>query len=133
MDCREYREAHPGEPEGAREHLESCAECRSFRRTWDLIREYPSIEAGPGFSGGLRRKLAPSILRFAAPLAAAAAALMVAVLFYLLPVAGTGLPEGITDEQREIAENLDLLENLELLRALEFVSDGPALFPESPR
>lgn len=133
MDCRGYREAHPEEPEGAREHAESCADCRSFRRTWDLIGEYPPIEAGPGFSRGIRRKLVSPVLRFAAPLAAAAAALMVAALLYLLPSAGPGLPEGITDEQREIAENLDLLENLELLKALEFVSDGAAPFLESPR
>jgi len=133
MDCREYREAHPEEPEAAREHLESCADCRSFRRTWDLIREYPAIEAGPEFSRGLRRRLAPSILRFAAPLAAAAAALLVAVVLTFAPAPGAGGPEGITDEQREIAENLDLLENLELLRALEFVSDGATPFLENPR
>jgi hypothetical protein len=133
MDCREYREAHPEEPEAARAHLESCPDCRSFRRTWDLIREYPSIEAGPGFVKGVRGKLSPSILRFAAPLAAMAAALLVAVVLYFLPVAGTGTPEVITDEQREIAENLELLENLDLLKALEFVADGTSPFLENPK
>ena len=133
MDCREYREAHPGETEEARAHMESCADCRSFRRTWDLLREYPSLEPGPSFLKGVRAKLAPSILRFAAPLGAMAAALLVAVVLYFRPGPVSGPPEGVTEEQRELADNLDLLENMDLLRALEFVGDSVSPLMENPK
>ena len=133
MECREYREGHPAEPEEARAHLESCPDCRSFRRTWDLIREYPAIEPGPGFARGLRSKIAPPILKFGAPIAAMAAALMVAVVLFLVMGPGADTPETLTEEQRELAENLELLENLDLLRALEFVGDGVSPILENPK
>jgi len=132
MECREYREAHPDETGEAQAHLDSCADCRSFRRTWDLIREYPPIEPGPSFAQGVRSKLAPPILRFAAPLAAVAAALLVAVVLFVLPSTAPP-PEMVTEEQRELAENLDLLENMDLLRALEFVGDSASPFLENPK
>lgn len=133
MDCRTYRENHPGEGEESREHLRSCADCRTFRRTWELLREYPPVEPGPGFLRGIRARLAPAVLRFAVPLAAAAAALLVAGVLHLRPSPGpagmSGLPP---DEQKELAENLDLLQNLELLRALEFVGDFPPPLGDNP-
>ncbi len=133
MDCEEYRRAHPAESGEAREHLESCPGCRSFRRAWEIIGEYPEAEPRPDFMRGLRAKLTPLILRFAAPLAAAAAALLVAVVLHLRPADVGRRPEAITEEQRELAENLDLLENIDLLRALEFVGDSVSPFMENPK
>ncbi len=133
MDCWKYRDEHPAETEEARGHLEACADCRSFRRTWDLIREYPPIEPGPSFMQGVRARLAPSILRFTAPLAAMAAALLVGIILLLATVPGTGPAEVITEEQVELAENLELLENLDLLRALEFTGESVSPLLENPK
>ena len=69
MSCKEYREGHPAAGEAAREHLAGCADCRAFASSWDLLAAYPAIEPSEGFGRAIRRKLAPAILRFAAPLA----------------------------------------------------------------
>ena len=123
MNCTEYKETHPsGSPE-ARAHAAACADCRAFAEAWDLLRAYPPIAESPGFFSAVRRKLAPRILRFAAPVAAAAAVLLVAVVLQL-----HGRPPGassdVTAEERELVENLELLENYELLRTLELVGDA---------
>ncbi len=133
MNCREYREAHPEEPDLSRAHLEACPECRAFRRTWELIGEYPPIEPGAGFVGGLRRKLVSSVLRFAAPAAAAAAAVLVALVLFFQPAPAPVSPAPLTEEQRELAEHLDLLENWELVRALEFVGESASPLMENPK
>lgn len=122
MSCREYQERHPAGGAEAKAHEAACAGCRDFARAWELLREYPSIEPRPGFFRAVRRKLAPRILRFAAVLSAAAAALLIAVVFRASPP--TVRPEVVTDEERELVENYELLQNYELLRAYELVNEN---------
>ena len=128
MTCNEYRQGHPAGNEAARAHLAQCADCREFDRSWDLLREYPAIEPSGGFLRvflqAIRRKLQPAILRFAAPLAAAAAALLIALL--LTHPTPPAAPKGpvVTEEERELVENLELLQNYELLRTLEMVGEN---------
>ena len=112
MSCDEFLRS------GDRAHLAFCADCR----TWELLREYPGIVPSQGFFRGVRHKLAPRILRFVAPFAAAAALLLVAVVLTLHP-APPSVPQA-TDEERELVENLEILQDYELLRALELVGDG---------
>jgi len=125
MTCTQFREGHPSKDEAARDHQAQCAECRTFARAWDLLGEYPSIEPSAGFFRSVRRKLSPAILRFAAPLAAAAAALLVAILLVHGPAAKQ-TPSGpaVTDEERELVENLDLIQNYELLRTFELMTEN---------
>lgn len=124
MTCSEFRQGHPSQDEAARAHLAQCADCRAFDRSWDLLREYPEIEPAEGFFRAVRRKLQPAILRFAAPLAAAAAALLVALLITRPTVPAVPTGPVVTEEERELVENLDLLQNYELLRTLELVGDN---------
>ena len=129
MSCKEYREGHPAAGEAARAHLAGCADCRAFASSWDLLSVYPAYPAYPaiepsGFYRSIRRKLAPAILRFAAPLAAAAAALLVAILLTHTPEAGKPTGPVVTDEERELVENLDLIQNYDLLRTLELVGEN---------
>ena len=117
MSCDEFRKT------GDRAHLASCAECR----TWEALRAYPEIAPSRDFFRGVRSKLAPRILRFAAPFAAAAAVLLLAVVLTLQPsTSNPALPtvSQATEEERELVENLELLENYELLRSLEFIGDN---------
>lgn len=106
---------------GDAEHLKACAECRA----WEALGAYPELRPSDGFFRGIRRKLAPRILRFAAPFAAAAAALLIAVVLTLHPAppAGPAVPQA-TDEERELVENLEILQNYELLRSLEFIGEN---------
>jgi len=124
MTCNEYRQGHPAGNEAAQAHLAQCADCREFDRSWDLLREYPAVEPSAGFFRSVRRKLQPAVLRFAAPLAAAAAALLVALL--LTHPAPPAAPTGpvVTEEERELVENLELLQNYDLLRTLELVGEN---------
>ncbi len=127
MTCPEYRQGHPSRDEAARAHEAQCADCRAFARSWDLLADYPAIEPPAGYFQAVRRKLAPAVLRFAAPLAAAAAALLMAVLL-TRPTSPKPTVPVVTEEERELVENLDLLQNYELLRSLELVGDqGPLL------
>ena len=122
MTCAEYRQEHPTRSEAARAHEAQCAECRAFARSWDLLADYPAIEPPAGFVEAVRRKLAPAVLRFAAPLAAAAAALLMALLLTHPTTTKPSVPV-VTDEERELVENLDLLQNYEVLRSLELLGD----------
>jgi len=124
MTCAEFRSGHPSKGEAAQAHLAGCAGCRAYSRSWELTGDYPAIEPSAGYFRGIRRKLAPAILRFAAPLAAAAAALLMALL--LTQPSGGVKPAvpAVTEEERELVENLDLLQNYELLRTLELVGDN---------
>lgn len=135
MDCRRYRESHPEEGEEAQRHLQICADCRSFRRAWELLGEYPSLDPGPDFVRKVRARLAPSVRKWVLPLALAAGLLLVAGLAYL-GFSSAGSPEGLgalpPEEQRELAENLELLQNLDLLRALEFVGEFAHPLGENP-
>jgi hypothetical protein len=126
MTCNEFRERHPSQEEAARAHLAGCADCQVFAKSWDLLLSYPEIEPSAGFFRSVRRKLAPAVLRFAAPLAAAAAALLVALLLsHSTPSTPSALPgPAVTDEERELVENLDLLQNYDLLRTFELVSEN---------
>ncbi len=119
MDCTRFRETHPAAAPEAQAHLAACAGCRAFAAAWESLSDYPELEPGPGFLAGVRRKLAPRILRFAAPVAAAAAALLVALVLW---IQGPVRPEA-TAEERELVENLELLENYELLKTLEIVGE----------
>jgi hypothetical protein len=119
MSCEKFRQT------GDRAHLASCAECR----TWEALRAYPEIAPSRDFFRGVRAKLAPRILRFAAPFAAAAAVLLLAVVLTLQPAPPSVISTGptapqATDEERELVENLEILQNFELLRSLEFVGEN---------
>jgi hypothetical protein len=124
MTCNDYRQGPPARNDEARAHLAQCADCREFDRSWDLLKEYPAIEPSPGFFRALRRKLQPAILRFAAPLAAAAAALLVALLLTHPTTPKAPVGPAVTEEERELVENLELLQNYELLRTLELVGEN---------
>jgi hypothetical protein len=123
MSCREYREGHPAETAEGRAHAAGCAECRAFAASWDLLRDYRPIAPGPGFYGAVRRKLSPRILRFAAPLAAVAAAVLVSVVLFTNPAVVPPPVPDATAVERELVENLELLENYELLKTLEVVGE----------
>ena len=115
MSCDEFRKT------GDRAHLGSCAECR----TWEALRAYPEIRPSSDFFRGIRRKLAPRILRFAAPFAAAAAVLLLSVVLTLHPTPPAApAVVGPTDEERELVENLEILQDYELLRSLEFIGEN---------
>jgi hypothetical protein len=118
MNCERYKET------GDKAHLKDCAECR----TWEALRAYPEIAPSRDFFRGIRAKLAPRILRFAAPFAAAAAVLLLAVVLTLQPPASltSSVPAAAqaTDEERELVENLEILQNYELLRSLEFIGEN---------
>ncbi len=125
MTCNQYRERHPSRDEASLAHLAGCPECRVFEKTWDLLLEYPAIEPPAGFFRSVRRKLVPAVLRFAAPIAAAAAAILVALLLtHSAPSAAPPPGPAVTEEERELVENLDLLENYDLLRTLELVGEN---------
>ena len=125
MTCSEYRDRHPSQDESARAHLSGCADCRAFAKSWDLLLDYPAIEARPGFFAAVRRKLVPAVLRFAAPVAAAAAALLVALLLiHTTAPSGTVAGPAVTEEERELLENFDLIQNYDLLRTLELVTEN---------
>lgn len=128
MTCREFREAHPAPSDKGTAHLSQCADCRAFARTWELLGEYGEIAPGAGFFRGIRRKLAPRILRFAAAISAAAAALLIAVVVWHAPK-----PDVVTEEERELVENLELLQNYELLRTLELVGENGSTILEEKK
>src|SRR5262245_24776049 len=121
MNCSQYRECHPSAASEARAHEASCAECRAFARSWDLLGAVSPLEPRADFFAGVRRKLSPRILRFAAPLAAVAAAVLIGILIFAHPPRKA--PPRVSDEERELVENLDLLENYELARTLEMVGE----------
>ena len=123
VDCDAVRQAHPLEIPGGKEHLAACPECRAFAASWELLGEYPATSASSDFFRGLRRKLAPRILRFLAPVAAAAAVRLLSTVLFLQPAPGRPSGPSMTDEERELVENLELLENYELLRTLELVGE----------
>lgn len=123
MSCEEFRSGHPSKDEAARSHQAGCGDCTRFARAWDLIGDYPAIEPSAGFFRGIRRKLAPAVLRFAAPLAAAAAVLLVALLLTRTAESPSS-PVAVTEEERELVENLDLIQNYDLLRTLELVGEN---------
>jgi len=123
MNCNDVRQAHPLLSEEARAHVAQCAECRAYVGSWELLKEYPELPVPAGFYRGVRRRLAPAILRFAAPLAAAAAVLLMALL---LTTPSSVKPAGptVTEEERELVENLELLQNYDLLKTLELVGEN---------
>ena len=133
MKCEEVRQLHPGFNEAARAHLAQCAECRAFEESWDLLREYTGLKAPAGFYRGVRRKLAPAILRFAAPLAAAAAVLLVALLLTHPSSNSHPTVATVTEEERELVENLELLQNYDLLRTLELVGENGSPLTEEKK
>jgi hypothetical protein len=132
MTCEEFRSGHPSKDEAARAHQAGCAECGRFARAWDLIGDYPAIEPSAGFFRGIRRKLAPAVLRFAAPIAAAAAVLLVALLLTrTTEPLSPSVP--VTEEERELVENLELIQNYDLLRTLELVGENGSPLSEDKK
>jgi len=124
MTCDEFRKGHPTDTEAARAHLAQCAECRDFSRSWELLKEYPAMRPSAGFYRAVRRKASPAILRFAAPLAAAAAVLLLALLLRHPTPATQPTAPVATEEERELVENLYLLQNYDLLQTLELVGEN---------
>lgn len=114
MSCEKFKAT------GDKAHLASCPECRA----WEALKAYPEIRPSADFYRGIRRKLAPRVLRFAAPLAAAAAALLMAVVLTRHPEPTSIVAPQATEEERELVENLEILQNYELLSALEFIGDN---------
>ncbi|MBI2901042.1 MAG: zf-HC2 domain-containing protein [Planctomycetes bacterium] len=120
---------------GVEEHLKECGSCRreeqELRRTWELLDNYPAIEPSPGFAARIMARVRrPLILRFLAPIAAAAAVVVVSLLLFLPRTSVKPVPPQATEEERELVENLDLLENLDTLATLEMVADESALGPD---
>jgi len=131
MTCDQVRQAHPRLGDDARAHLAGCAECRAFVDAWDLLGQAPEIAPKADFLQGVRRKLSPPLLRFAGPLAAVAAVLLVAVVLFLRSEPATGpSTAGVTDEERELVEHLEVLQNYELLSTLELLNETPPLVGE---
>lgn len=129
MTCAQYKEGHPAASAEARAHAASCADCRAFAKAWDLLGAAPELAPSKGFFRGIRRKLAPRILRFAAPIAAAAALLLIAVVLRVAPAPVPTVPQA-TEEERELVENLEILQNYELLRSLEFTTESSSVVSE---
>ena len=127
MNCRDFREVHPDLDDSARRHLDGCAGCRGLVRTWDLLGELGTIRPRPGFFSRIRRRIAPRRVRLLAPLGAAAAALLVAVMVFQQH------PAPASRVEQELVENLELLENMELLQSLDLVSDDAWLLGEEGR
>lgn len=127
-------------------HLEACAPCRqeasSLKATWQMLEAYPSIEPSEGFMMGLRHKvhgLRSRLFRIVAPLAAAAAVLLIVYavtrdggaepdLASPSAVAALGdadqalLGDYADEDLRGVVENREFLESLETLGQL-----GPSL------
>lgn len=92
MNCEQVREHLPAVADGsgpveAKAHVESCAACqdevRLHRETWRLMLASPTVKASEGFGRAVRQKVhgrANRILWFIAPLAAAAAIILVALV-----------------------------------------------------
>lgn len=125
--------------EGLLAHLEGCGECRRQYEVqaaaWKLLLEYPKIEAD--LVPALRRRISSPVgrvLRWAAPIAAAAAVLLATFLIARSP--GPEIDPAIQaeiqklspedrqllldlsdEEERELAENLELIRSLEVLGA----------------
>lgn len=128
MTCEQVRQAHPQLGDPARAHLAGCAECRAFVDAWDMLREAPGLAPKGDLLQGVRRKLSPPILRFAGPLAAVAAVLLVAVVLFLRSEGPAGpSTAGVTDEERELVEHLEVLQNYELLSTLELLNETPPM------
>ena len=131
MICREFREIHPAQTAESQVHVSDCAECRAYIRSWEILSEYPAIAPSPDFARGIRRKLSSRVLRFMAPLAAGAAALLISSVIFFGPSRTVDI---VSAEERELVENLELIEDYELLSMLEWVSDGEsALLGERPQ
>ena len=54
MSCKEFREGHPALPADGKAHQAGCADCRSFARSWDLLKDYVALEPSTGFFRGIR-------------------------------------------------------------------------------
>lgn len=127
-----------------REHLAECeacrAEARAHRETWHLLQASAWVVPSAGFLRGVRDKAVASrsrVLRFLAPVAAAAAAILVAVLSMRQspvpapanPVAAAAEHElsRLSPEDRHLFDALNdeetwaLVENLDVLQALDIV------------
>lgn len=116
-----------------RKHLERCPACKleterlsAAGRFFDKL---GGIEPAGNFTARVMRRAlsAPArpatsrlrILRRLAPVAAAAAILIVLTLWLVAPTSG---PE-LTPVEEEIVQNLEVLENLELLEEMEILSE----------
>lgn len=125
-------------------HLKGCGPCREEERlqrsTWVLLGDYPSVEPKPGFVARLLARLRrPPLWRVLGPVAAAAAVLVVTLLFVLQPdpqVPPIPVDPPITAEEQELLDHLELLENYDAISTLEMVAPesngeaGSSIFQE---
>jgi hypothetical protein len=147
MNCEQARSLLPeaadnrGTPE-ALAHIASCAACRDevrlLRETWQLLAAMPGVMPPRSFLRGVQGKIhAPAnrVLRFLAPLTAAAAALVVAVFSYIHAPAPTTEPvatveaeiEKLPAEDRALFRELtkdeawDVAEQYDVIKAVDIV------------
>lgn len=110
-------------------HLTACVSCReeeqSLRVTWELLGNYPTIEPSPNFFMKLRAKLRRPAWKVLGPIVAVAAAVVLTVGLFVAQGGSPKVPV-VTDEERELAENLELLENYDTLSTLELIADESA-------
>jgi len=146
MNCEEARQSlHEAAGVGmdaVRGHIESCAACREEARlhheTWRMLLALPAVAPSEGFLRGVKEKTharTNRVLRFIAPLAAAAAA----VILVVFALTGNTPPldtvaavqrevEKMAPEDRALFNALtadesawELAENLDMMRAVDIV------------
>ena len=123
-------ELSAGEREAFRKHLESCSDCRrelaEQERLWAFLGSFEEAEVSIGLTRrilegtvGPRRKAGRTRpLRWAVPVAAAAAVLVAAgVWYHFRPPDVLDAKTVAVIEKLEVLENLDILEDLDLLQA----------------
>lgn len=118
-------------PDALRLHLEACPLCRKewerFAGDWERL-GVDRVDARPmeGFLEEVRRRLVHSLRRRVRGAAAAAVLLLALAAFFLW---GNGVGEeaepvrdgllSLSEEDREVVENIELLTDLDLLLAME--------------
>ena len=124
----------------AEAHLETCAACRRdaelHRRTWELAGKIESVEPASDFAASVHRRVHRSRILAILGSCAAAAAIVIAVLFARGP---EGTPPAVTDavrrldpEDRTLLEELardrtwELADNIDLARAFELLESPQA-------
>jgi len=142
MDCKRVRELMAEYVDGRlgaaaagplRAHVEECSACRReqalLEGTWNLLLQYPEIEAD--VLARVRRKIHnpwSRFLRVAGSVAAAAAVLLAVVVFVSGPADPVAAEVSkLAPADRELLdelakpENRDLLENMDVIKALEML------------
>ena len=139
MTCAEFQsvliDILDGRPApGAESHLEACPACRRevelHRRTWELAGRLESVEPDSSFALSVHRRVRRSRLISILGSCAAAAAIVVAILFARGSDAPPAVPEAVRKldpADRSLLEELardrtwELADNIELVRAFELL------------